>query len=75
MESGSGNEDIANYWWGYVILFSRFVILFMDSGIAKSFGVLIPRIVERLGENYATVGFICSLPATLLYVVCKYFSL
>ena len=66
------STEVANYWWGYVVLLGRFVVLFMDAGIAKSFGVLIPEMVKRLDEDYATVGLICSLPASLLYLVCEY---
>ena len=57
--------------WGYVIVVSKFVVLFIDAGIAKSFGVLIPTMVERLDSDYATVGLICSMPATLMYLLCK----
>ena len=66
------SEEITNQWWGYVVLFSNFMILFMDAGTAKSFGVLIPLMVERLGENYATVGLVCSLPAATLSLACEY---
>eukprot|EP00057_Strongylocentrotus_purpuratus_P020284 XP_011674758.1 PREDICTED: monocarboxylate transporter 7-like [Strongylocentrotus purpuratus] len=38
----------------------------MASGITKAFGVLLPVMVERFNRNYATVGFICSLPGTIM---------
>eukprot|EP00057_Strongylocentrotus_purpuratus_P012784 XP_011667258.1 PREDICTED: uncharacterized protein LOC105439688 [Strongylocentrotus purpuratus] len=60
--------------WGWVIVVSKFVVLLLDSGIAKSFGVLIPTMVERLESDYATVGLICSLPATLMYLLCYVFD-
>ena len=72
MANNKVSGRIANDWWGYVVLFSRFMIFFMDSGISKSFGVLIPRMVERLGENYATIGLLSSLPVTVLFLACKY---
>ncbi|XP_041466541.1 monocarboxylate transporter 5-like [Lytechinus variegatus] len=56
--------------WGYAIVLSKFVVLTIDTGIAKSFGVLIPTMVKRLESDYATVGFICSMPSTLMYVLC-----
>ncbi|XP_054768927.2 monocarboxylate transporter 7-like isoform X1 [Lytechinus pictus] len=55
--------------WGYLIVLSKFVILFVETGIAKSFGVLIPSMVDRLESNYATVGLICSLPPTFMYLL------
>lgn len=56
--------------WRYVILFCKFSVGFLDSGLAKSFGVLIPRMVARLKVNYTTVGLLCSLPGTLQYLAC-----
>ncbi|XP_041478865.1 monocarboxylate transporter 7-like [Lytechinus variegatus] len=57
------------FYWGYAIVLSKFVIFFIDTGIAKSFGVLIPTMVKRLDTNYATVGLICSMPSTLMYLL------
>nr|XP_054759815.1 monocarboxylate transporter 9-like [Lytechinus pictus] len=61
--------------WGYVVVICKCTIMFLDSAIAKSFGVLVPSMVERLDENYATVGLICSLPVTLMYFCCPMISL
>ncbi|XP_041478853.1 monocarboxylate transporter 7-like [Lytechinus variegatus] len=64
------------FYWGYVIVLSKFVILFIDTGIAKSFGVLIPTMVERLDSDYATVGLMCSMPSSFSHLLCpfvKYF--
>ncbi|XP_041483269.1 monocarboxylate transporter 12-like [Lytechinus variegatus] len=55
--------------WGYVIVFCKFVMLFIDSGIEKSFGVLIPTMVKHLKSDYATIGLICSMPSTLMYIL------
>ena len=66
-------EKFVNWWWGYVILLCKFMLMFLDAGIAKSFGVLIPEMVVRLNSNYATVGFISSLPNTLTYFACEYY--
>ena len=56
--------------WGYGIAVGKFVVLFIESGIAKSFGVFIPTMVERLESDYATVGLICKL-ACNMYVPLK----
>ncbi|XP_063970875.1 monocarboxylate transporter 7-like [Lytechinus pictus] len=61
--------------WGYVIVLSKFVILFIDTGIEKSFGVLIPTLVERLESDYATIGLICSMHSTMMYLACPFVTL
>ncbi|XP_041452650.1 monocarboxylate transporter 7-like [Lytechinus variegatus] len=61
--------------WGYVIVLSKFVILFIDTGIEKSFGVLIPTLVERLDSDYATIGLICSMHSTMMYLACPFVTL
>ncbi|XP_041478841.1 monocarboxylate transporter 13-like [Lytechinus variegatus] len=64
------------FFWGYVIVLSKFTVCFIDTGIVKSFGVLIPTMVERLDSDYATVGLICSIPSALTHLLCpfvKYF--
>ena len=71
MADGKAKAEIPNRSWGYVVLLSRFMVYFIDAGVAKSFGVLIPRMVERLDENYATVGLVCSLPPSVLYLACE----
>ncbi|XP_041478870.1 monocarboxylate transporter 5-like [Lytechinus variegatus] len=63
-------ESNSMFYWGYVIVLSKFIFGFIDTGIAKSFGVLIPTMVERLDSDFATVGFICSMPSTLTYLLC-----
>ena len=57
--------------WRFVIVLSKFFILFVDSGLAKSFGVLIPGMVARYGTNYQTMAFICSLPPTVTFITGK----
>ncbi|XP_041481692.1 monocarboxylate transporter 12-like [Lytechinus variegatus] len=59
-------EDSADP-WKYVILFSKFLLLFVDGGITKSFGVLIPNMVTTYQSDYKTIGLVCSLPTTLMY--------
>ncbi|XP_041478065.1 monocarboxylate transporter 5-like [Lytechinus variegatus] len=67
MDSSKGQDyHISNRKWGYVILLSKFVIN-MWSGIAKSFGVLLPLMVERFHGNYASLAFICSIPMTVSF--------
>ncbi|XP_072169978.1 monocarboxylate transporter 6-like [Diadema setosum] len=58
------NRDSTDY-WRFVIMFSKFFILAIDGGLSKSLGVLVPLMVERFNSNYKTVGFVCTLPATL----------
>ncbi|XP_030830921.1 monocarboxylate transporter 3-like [Strongylocentrotus purpuratus] len=53
--------------WKYVILLSKFVLLFVDGGIAKSFGVLIPGVVVRYDSDFGTVALVLSLPSTMMY--------
>ncbi|XP_030850542.1 monocarboxylate transporter 7-like [Strongylocentrotus purpuratus] len=66
MESSRGQEiSILNWKWGYVIVLCKFMTE-MAIGITKAFGVLLPVMVERFNRNYATVGFICSLPGTIM---------
>eukprot|EP00057_Strongylocentrotus_purpuratus_P011137 XP_011665611.1 PREDICTED: monocarboxylate transporter 7-like [Strongylocentrotus purpuratus] len=66
MESSGGQEiSILNWKWGYVIILCNFVTN-MGFGIIKAFGVLLPVMVERFNINYATLGFICSLPGSIL---------
>ncbi|XP_030850545.1 monocarboxylate transporter 7-like [Strongylocentrotus purpuratus] len=66
MESSRGQEiSILNWKWGYVIVLCKFMTN-MAVGITKAFGVLLPVMVERFNRNYATVGFICSLPGTIM---------
>ncbi|XP_041484540.1 uncharacterized protein LOC121431107 isoform X2 [Lytechinus variegatus] len=62
--SQSTDVPISNWKWGYAILLSKFVINIW-AGIPKSFGVLLPEMVDRFSANYATLGFICSLPGTI----------
>eukprot|EP00057_Strongylocentrotus_purpuratus_P025887 XP_011680361.1 PREDICTED: monocarboxylate transporter 2-like [Strongylocentrotus purpuratus] len=47
--------------WRYAIVLSKFLVLFVDGGMAKSFGVLIPEMVDRYDSDYKTIAFICSL--------------
>ncbi|XP_054756899.2 monocarboxylate transporter 14-like [Lytechinus pictus] len=67
------NTGVGN--WKYLIVLSKFTMLFIDSGIEKSFGVLIPTMVERLQSDYATVGLICSMPPTITYILCPFVTL
>ncbi|XP_041466832.1 monocarboxylate transporter 14-like [Lytechinus variegatus] len=61
--------------WKYLVVLSKFTMLFIDSGIEKSFGVLIPTMVERLESDYATIGLICSMPPTIMYILCPFVTL
>ncbi|XP_030849712.1 monocarboxylate transporter 12-like [Strongylocentrotus purpuratus] len=63
------------WYWGYWIVVAKSVVLFIVTGIAKSFGVFIPTMVERLESDYATVGLICSLPATSMYLLSPFVTL
>ncbi|XP_072178382.1 monocarboxylate transporter 7-like [Diadema setosum] len=52
--------------WKFVVLLSRFCVLFFDAGLSKCFGVLIQDTVSRFDSDYKTVAFICSLPSALM---------
>ncbi|XP_071494455.1 monocarboxylate transporter 12-like [Diadema antillarum] len=54
--------------WRYVIALSKFTLMFLDAGLAKSFGVLLPVMITRYNTDYKTMGIICSMPATLAYL-------
>ncbi|XP_071487381.1 monocarboxylate transporter 7-like [Diadema antillarum] len=62
------SEDL----WKYVVLLSKFCILFFDAGLAKSFGVLIENMVSRFDSDYKTIAFICSMPSALLTILCPF---
>ncbi|XP_041484027.1 uncharacterized protein LOC121430724 [Lytechinus variegatus] len=68
------NTPITNWKWGYAILLSKFVIN-MWCGIPKSFGVILPEMVDRFSANYATLGFICSIPGTITLFLGPFTSL
>ncbi|XP_041465034.1 monocarboxylate transporter 12-like [Lytechinus variegatus] len=53
--------------WKYFILMSKSLLLFIDGGITKSFGVLIPDVVVRYDSDYKTAAFVLSLPSTIMY--------
>ena len=72
MGGESSKAERANFRQGCLVFISKFMIVFFEAGITKSFGVLIPSMVEKLGASHATVGLICSLPATLLCLVGEY---
>lgn len=66
------DKKLINWHWGYVVVVCKITIMFLDAGITKSFGVLIPRIADRMNEDYANVGLICSLAGTLMFLCCKF---
>ncbi|XP_072178757.1 monocarboxylate transporter 5-like [Diadema setosum] len=55
--------------WRFVVLVSKFCVLFFDAGLAKSFGVLIADMVSRFDSDYETIALICSLPSGLLVLL------
>eukprot|EP00057_Strongylocentrotus_purpuratus_P025578 XP_011680052.1 PREDICTED: uncharacterized protein LOC763859 [Strongylocentrotus purpuratus] len=59
-------KEVSNWKWGYVIVLSKATMCFLGYGVGKSFGVLIPEIVDRLDASYASVGLVCSLPASIM---------
>ncbi|XP_063968268.1 uncharacterized protein LOC129280288 [Lytechinus pictus] len=68
------NTHITNWKWGYAILLAKFV-LNIWCGIPKSFGVLLPEMVDRFSANYATLGLICSIPNTITLFLGPFTSL
>ncbi|XP_063968475.1 uncharacterized protein LOC129280889 [Lytechinus pictus] len=73
-QSQSNDVPISNWKWGYAILLSKFVINIW-AGIPKSFGVLLPEMVDRFSANYATLGFVCSIPGTITLFLGPFASL
>ena len=57
--------------WRYVLVLSRFFTVFFETGICKSFGVLITELVDRYETNYTTMALICSIPASCAYLLGK----
>ncbi|XP_054752448.2 monocarboxylate transporter 4-like [Lytechinus pictus] len=54
--------------WRYAILLSKFTFSCIDVSISKSFGVMIPVMVVVLQTDAKTLGFVCSLPSSLIYL-------
>ncbi|XP_071494458.1 monocarboxylate transporter 12-like [Diadema antillarum] len=53
--------------WRYIIVLAKFALMFLNAGLAQSFGVLLPEMVARYKTDYKTMAMICSMPATLMY--------
>ncbi|XP_041484698.1 monocarboxylate transporter 12-like [Lytechinus variegatus] len=53
--------------WKYAILFSKFLLFFIDGGITKSFGVLLPDVVARYNSDFKTVALVLGLPSTIMF--------
>nr|XP_054772010.1 monocarboxylate transporter 12-like [Lytechinus pictus] len=53
--------------WKYAILFSKFLLFFIDGGITKSFGVLLPDVVARYNSDFKTVALVLGLPSTMMF--------
>nr|XP_054763573.1 monocarboxylate transporter 12-like [Lytechinus pictus] len=53
--------------WKYAIISSKFLLFFIDGGISKSFGVLLPDVVDRYDSDFKTVAFVLGLPSTMMY--------
>nr|XP_054772303.1 uncharacterized protein LOC129280288 [Lytechinus pictus] len=68
------NGLVSNLRWGYAIILSKFV-LNMWAGVPKSFGVLLPEMIDRFSANHATIGFICSIPTTFTLFLGPFASL
>ncbi|XP_071478936.1 monocarboxylate transporter 2-like [Diadema antillarum] len=60
----AGSENV----YGRVILVARFSFFWMEIGLAKSFGVLVPELEEQLHTSNAIIGLIASLSMATMYL-------
>eukprot|EP00057_Strongylocentrotus_purpuratus_P004368 XP_003728546.1 PREDICTED: monocarboxylate transporter 4 [Strongylocentrotus purpuratus] len=56
--------------WKYTIVVSKFVINCIEVAISKSFGVLIPVMINILSTNTKTIGLACSMPSAWMNIAC-----
>ncbi len=59
------------HYWGWVIVFARFVALGMLLGTYKSFGVLMDFYIEHLHGSAAKMGAATALFLTVIYLTGK----
>ena len=57
--------------WRFAVLAAKCGNHFLQQGVMKSMGVLLPYLVVQLDVGYATAGFLISLQITMNYMTCK----
>ena len=58
-------------YWGWVVVFARFLALFMLLGTYKSFGVLMDYYIKDLDASAATAGGATAMFITVIYLAGK----
>ena len=58
-------------YWGWVVVFARFITLFMLVGTYKTFGVLMDSYIEDLDANSRQAGWATSMFFTVVYFTGK----
>ncbi|XP_071479506.1 monocarboxylate transporter 12-like [Diadema antillarum] len=53
--------------WRHVVLVAVFSFLFLEAGMLKSLGVMIPSFVKQFDSSYAVMGALTSLPWSIEY--------
>ncbi|XP_072165449.1 uncharacterized protein [Diadema setosum] len=56
--------------WRYLVLAGKGGGDFLNLGMQKAYGVLVPHLAALLGTKYGTIGFILSLATSLGFMTC-----
>ena len=57
----------------WLILFGASCLMFIETGVVKSLGVLLPIIREQMATKTWVIGFAISLTPGFGSIICKYF--
>ena len=55
----------------WLVLFASSTLMFIETGVVKSFGVLLPDIREQFSTKTWVIGFVLSLAPGVGSIVCK----
>ena len=66
------HRDVGRSW---LILFGASCLMFVETGVVKSLGVLLPSIREQMATKTWVVGFAISLTPGFGSIVCEYLIL
>ncbi len=62
------HKDNSRSW---LVLFSSSTLMFIETGVVKSFGVLLPDIREQFSTKTWAIGFVLSLAPGVGSIVCE----
>ena len=62
------HKDSGRSW---LVLFASSTLMFIETGVVKSFGVLLPDIREQFSTKTWVIGFVISLTPGIGSIVCK----